>query len=72
MASIAAVDARVILGAYDSDNDGVLTGQEFIDFRVFLTSILTSNAWNPSANDIIAVKAAWVDAQGHSWNVIHQ
>merc|ERR1711931_565179 len=63
MAAFAAVDARVILGAFDSDSNGILTGQELTALRSFVTSALTSNSWNPSADDINAVKAAWANAQ---------
>ena len=64
MAAFAAVDARVILGAFDGDNNGILTGSELTELRQFVTTALTSNSWNPSANDINAVKAAWANAQG--------
>jgi len=63
MAAFAAVDARVILGAFDGDNNGILTGSELTELRQFVTTALTSNSWNPSANDINAVKAAWANAQ---------
>jgi len=63
MAAFAAVDARVILGAFDSDSNGILVGEELTALRSFVTSALTSNSWNPSADDINAVKAAWANAQ---------
>merc|ERR1711951_46330 len=59
----AAIDARVILGAFDSDSNGILTGAELTSLRSFVTEALTSNSWNPSADDISAVKAAWANAQ---------
>ena len=64
MAGFAAIDARVILGAFDSDSNGILTGAELTSLKSFVTSALTENAWNPSADDINAVKAAWANAQG--------
>ena len=64
MAGFAAIDARVILGAFDSDSNGILTGAELTALRSFVTEALTSNSWNPSADDINAVKAAWANAQG--------
>merc|ERR1712176_800890 len=57
MAGFAAIDARVILGAFDSDSNGILTGAELTALRSFVTEALTSNSWNPSADDINAVKA---------------
>ena len=64
MDGFAAVDARMILGAFDSDNNGILTGAELTALRSFVTNALTSNSRNPSADEISAVKATWANAQG--------
>ena len=64
MAAFAAADARVLLKAFDSDNNGKLEGAELTQAKDYVTGMLTSNSWNPSAEDIAAVKAAWANAQG--------
>merc|ERR1711970_390 len=63
MAGFAAADARVLLKAFDSDNNGKLEGGELTAAKQYVTGMLTSNSWNPSAADIAGVRAAWANAQ---------
>merc|ERR1711970_164660 len=63
MAGFAAADARVLLKAFDSDNNGKLEGGELTAAKQYVTGMLTSNPWNPSAADIAGVRAAWANAQ---------
>ena len=63
MAAFAAADARVLLKAFDADNNGKLEGAELTEAKTYVTGMLTSNSWNPSAADIAGVKAAWANAQ---------
>merc|ERR1711887_480881 len=63
MAGFAAADARVLLKAFDSNNNGKLEGGELTAAKQYVTGMLTSNSWNPSAADIAGVRAAWANAQ---------
>merc|ERR1711970_949797 len=63
MAGFAAADARVLLKAFDSDNNGKLEGGELTAAKQYVTGMLPSNSWNPSAADIAGVRAAWANAQ---------
>merc|ERR1711970_1200298 len=51
MGGFAAVDARVILKAFDSDTNGLVKGD------------LAENGWNPSEDSLNGMKAAWANAQ---------
>merc|ERR1711887_253171 len=54
----------------DADGDGALSYDEykytmagFAAAKQYVTGMLTSNSWNPSAADIAGVRAAWANAQ---------
>ena len=64
MAAFAAVDARVIVKAFDANADGVLADGELTAWLTFVQGALAENGWNPSDEDKAALKAAWADAQG--------
>merc|ERR1712088_270631 len=63
MAGFAAVDARVIIKGFDSNEDGILSGSELTAWRNFVQGALAANNWNPSPADKAAMKAAWTNAQ---------
>merc|ERR1712147_571594 len=47
----------------NADNNAKLEGAELTEVKTYVTGMLTSNSWNPSAADIAGVKAAWANAQ---------
>ena len=63
IAGFAAVDARVILAGFDSDNDGILNAGELSAWRAFVQGGLDSWNWNPSGAQVAGLKAAWSNAQ---------
>ena len=65
MAAFAATDAGVILEAFDANDDGILEGAELTAWKNFIQNALAQNNWNPSADDVAALKAAWQNAQSN-------
>merc|ERR1712099_173969 len=63
MGGFAAVDARVILKAFDSDTNGLVEGEELTNWKNFVKGQLAENGWNPSEESLDAMKAAWANAQ---------
>ena len=70
MAGFAAVDARVIIKGFDSNEDGILSGSELTAWRNFVQGALAANNWNPSAADKAAMKAAWANAQSKTSKIL--
>ena len=65
MAAFAATDAGVILEAFDANDDGILEGAELTAWKNFIQNALAQNNWNPSADDVAALRAAWQNAQSN-------
>ena len=64
MGGFAAVDARVIMKAFDEDSNNMVEGDELTKWKTFVQEQLSENDWNPSEDTIAAMKQAWQDAQG--------
>ena len=71
MAAFAATDAGVVLEAFDANDDGILEGEELTAWRTFIQNALSQNNWNPSDADVAALKAAWANAQGNTFENSH-
>merc|ERR1711993_106900 len=63
LGGFAAVDARVILKAFDSDTNGLVEGDELTNWKNFVKGQLAENGWNPSEDSLNGMKAAWANAQ---------
>ena len=63
LAGFAAVDARVILAGFDSDNNGILDAAECSAWKEFVQGHMAQWGWNPSAEQQSAMQAAWNNAQ---------
>ena len=76
LAGFAAVDARVILAGFDSDNNGILDAAECSAWKEFVQGHMSQWGWNPSAEQQSAMQAAWNNAQSkffeHSRDEIRQ
>ena len=61
MAGFAAIDAGVILAAFDGNDDGILDGDEIEAWGTFVEDSISENKWD-------ALEQAWYAAQGKFLN----
>ena len=62
MGAFAAVDARVILKAFDSDGDNMVSGDELNEWKEFVVAQFDNLDWNLE-NYHDAIQTAWTEAQ---------
>jgi len=62
-AGFAAVDSRVIMKAFDADNNGLLDSSELTAWRAYVREIVTAWGWSLSDGQISELEQAWKNAQ---------
>merc|ERR1712134_111527 len=62
-AGSAAVDSRVIMKAFDADNNGLLDSSELTAWRAYVREIVTAWGWSLSDGQISELEQAWKNAQ---------
>merc|ERR1712227_680327 len=62
-AGFAAVDSRVIMKAFDADNNGLLDSSELTAWRAYVREIVTAWGWSLSDGQISELDQAWKNAQ---------
>merc|ERR1711962_501881 len=63
IAGFAAIDASLILKAFDANANGILDGQELTTWREATAQMFTEWNWQPSEEFIAGAKQAWADSQ---------
>merc|ERR1739848_906374 len=63
IAGFAASDARVLIKAFDTDRDGILSKSELVTLTTYFGEWMTNAHWLLSPEMEAAMNSAWVDAQ---------
>lgn len=66
MAGFAAVDGRVIMKAFDADENGLLDASELHKWRAFAEEVMTQWKWEATPAHMQAMQSAWTDAKLNS------
>ena len=63
IAAFVGTNAKVLLKAYDSNDDGILSGQELSDWRAMFETRADKFGVDLTPEKVEAMQAAWADAQ---------
>ncbi|CAG5110577.1 Oidioi.mRNA.OKI2018_I69.chr2.g4963.t1.cds [Oikopleura dioica] len=61
--AFAAIDSLVVLEAFDADENGLMDSAELRAWRLAMQEMLSEYGWQPNAEHVAAVTAAWAQSQ---------